>query len=108
MASKERERLLRLQQATEITARIWRIEISRLVGLQAELRTIQNQEGDALERLGEQNAMETFIVTRLRNLHLQRTKLILQIEHQQLRARKSGLKAKSFERFYEKMRSRIR
>lgn len=87
---------------------MWEIEMSRLAGLQAQLHAIRQKEGKALDLLGANNAAETLIVARLRDLHLKRNRLVQEIEQQKLSAQQSAFRAKSFDRLYEKMLRRGR
>jgi len=108
MDNNDRNRLVRLQQARKITSRIWEIEMSRLAGLQAQLQAIRQKEGKAFDLLGADNAADTLIVARLRDLYLKRNRLVHEIEQQKLSAQQSAFRAKSFDRFYEKMLRRGR
>lgn len=108
MDNNDRNRLVRLQQARKITSRIWEIEMSRLAGLQAQLQAIRQKEDKAFDLLGADNAADTLIVARLRDLHLKRNRLVQEIEQQKLSAQQSAFRAKSFDRLYEKMLRRGR
>ena len=106
MDSKEKARLLRLLKAKSITTQIWNVEISRLAGLQGQLLAIRKLEFKLLDRLHNCDGSEIFTVARLQKIREQRMMLMQQIEQQKYVVQRSGLRAKSVERFYEKIRQR--